>query len=300
MRIRIADKVPLYVWFPLLLLAVSGLGITFLRREIALALANTVGIQQTHAYKDQMTKAFKLSALVLPRAIPKVIHQSWKTVDLPDHFSKFSQSWKRKNPQHSYYLWTDEDNRELVRINYPQYLEFYDSLPQNIMRADLVRALYMHHMGGIYSDLDTWCLKPMDEITDNESILLAYMSMDYDFPHNIPNAWMASVPGHPFHIFFVETMISSYSPDVGPEMVTGPIALKRALEYWNAHSDPVKILRPGVVYVRDWHNLVPEAGPLFDRSCDAQTIDTPATEAKCKEMYPEAAVITFWTHSWGR
>lgn len=249
-------------------------------------------------YNHEFVDSFLYSADPLPSSIPQIIHQSWKSADLPESFIRFSQSWKSKNPGFEYRLWTDEDNDDLVALHYPQFREFYASLPKAIMRADMVRALYLHRHGGVYADLDTWCLRPIDGFIDSEPILLAHMSMDYQFAHDVPNAWMASVPGHPFWVFFVNTMISSYNKDYGAEQATGPVALKRALEFWQHHSLPIKVLRPGIVYLRDWHNFIANAGPIFDRICDGGTIDTEETESNCKKKYPEAAVLTFWAHSW--
>ena len=45
-------------------------------------------------------------------------------------------------------LWTDEDNRKLVLDHYPWFLDTYDALPKPVMKADSVRYLYMHHLGG--------------------------------------------------------------------------------------------------------------------------------------------------------
>lgn len=52
------------------------------------------------------------------------------------------------HPTWEYRLWTDEANRELVREHYPWLLETYDSFPENIMRADTARVLYLHKYGG--------------------------------------------------------------------------------------------------------------------------------------------------------
>ena len=45
-------------------------------------------------------------------------------------------------------LWTDDDNRQLVKEHYPWFLDTYDSLPKPVMKADASRYLYMHHIGG--------------------------------------------------------------------------------------------------------------------------------------------------------
>lgn len=55
---------------------------------------------------------------------------------------------REMHPAWEYKLWTDEANRKLVKEHYPWLLETYDSFPENIMRADTARVLYMHHYGG--------------------------------------------------------------------------------------------------------------------------------------------------------
>lgn len=57
--------------------------------------------------------------------VPKIIHQSWKTVDVTDDFRIWLSSWREANPDHEHWFWTDEDNREMVARYYPQFLETY-------------------------------------------------------------------------------------------------------------------------------------------------------------------------------
>ena len=171
--------------------------------------------------------------------IPHIIHQSWKSYLLPPKFIRWSKSFQKHHPTWTYILWSDQDNEALVRTVYPQYYDTYKGLATNIMRADFVRAMYMHHHGGVYADLDTYCLQPMDAIVARAPVLLAEMSEDGSFLHNIPNAWMASVPGHPFWIFFMELIdyswkVGSRVTREGPEAITGPVMLKRAVDEWNA------------------------------------------------------------------
>lgn len=47
----------------------------------------------------------------------------------------------------------------------------------------------MHQYGGVYADLDTWCLRSMNNITrlfGDSGIVLAMISGDNDFEHDIP------------------------------------------------------------------------------------------------------------------
>ena len=80
--------------------------------------------------------------------IPKLIHQSWSTDELPTKFRKWSSSCRKHNPGWEWVLWTDEDNDELVDRYFPWFLDAYKALPGPISRADVVRNMYMHIFGG--------------------------------------------------------------------------------------------------------------------------------------------------------
>ena len=45
---------------------------------------------------------------VYRKEIPKIIHQTWKTKDLPQNYKKWSNSIKKMHPDWTYILWTDE------------------------------------------------------------------------------------------------------------------------------------------------------------------------------------------------
>lgn len=62
-----------------------------------------------------------------------------------------------------------------------------------------VRVFYMHRFGGMYADLDMEALRDLTPLLkDSTEPVLAYLSDTWTLRHNIPNAWMASPPGHPF------------------------------------------------------------------------------------------------------
>jgi mannosyltransferase OCH1-like enzyme len=78
--------------------------------------------------------------------------------------------------------------------------------------ACLCRYCYMYMLGGVYADLDLEALKPQDALLAGRQAVLAWMGPpDPKFEHNIPNAWMASEPGHPFWV-----MMLFYIMQVGP------------------------------------------------------------------------------------
>ena len=45
----------------------------------------------------------------------------------------------RLNPEWQFVIWTDEDNRELIRLHYPLFLSTYDTYDMGIKRVDAAR-----------------------------------------------------------------------------------------------------------------------------------------------------------------
>ncbi|KAI9095105.1 nucleotide-diphospho-sugar transferase [Phlyctochytrium arcticum] len=253
-----------------------------------------------------------------PSPLPRIIHHSWKTRKIPLLFREWASSWTRVNPTYTRILWTDEMNRKLVKDHYPFALETYDGLPENIQRADMARYFYLHRYGGVYADLDVEALRPMDELFwkhipsdlkgDRPVALLGLMSRDYEFVQNIPNAWMASTPGHSLWMHVVHYIIDRYSRNMNntevlkiPEEMTGPIALKMAFDKYRqdiSDSDPVIQLEPGVIYPMDWHH--------FESGQDIKNVDCWArskafNEKLCRKQLVKrrkAFTVTYWSHSW--
>jgi hypothetical protein len=49
--------------------------------------------------------------------------------------------------------------------------------------------MYLYQYGGVYADLDTWCMRSMNNITQlfgDSGVILAMISGDKDFEHDIP------------------------------------------------------------------------------------------------------------------
>ena len=70
-------------------------------------------------------------------------------------------------------IWYEEDIDKLIDKHYKQYKVFMTIFPNKFWKIDFVRALILHHEGGIYMDLDTVLLnKPNLE----ENMLIGYFS----------------------------------------------------------------------------------------------------------------------------
>eukprot|EP00834_Sanchytrium_tribonematis_P004381 NODE_212_length_12593_cov_0.662638.p6 type:complete len:296 gc:universal NODE_212_length_12593_cov_0.662638:9952-10839(+) len=225
--------------------------------------------------------------------IPMILHQTWKTKSLPDNFFRWRLSWLRNHPHWEHHLWTDLENRQLVKDEYPWLLHFYDNLPKHIQRVDIVRYLYLHKYGGVYADLDFECLKAIDPLLENGNVVLGKISDDDDWLHNIPNAFMASKPNHDFWLFVIHLSISRMSLNFITEDVTGPILIRDAYKLYEEYkSGEIVLLEPGLVYGFDWRKY-------SEFECSSRYLfGVFFDEAKCKERFPDAYSITYWSHSW--
>ena len=85
--------------------------------------------------------------------IPQIIHQSWRTHELPSTLRPLSASWSHLSGWR-HRLWTDDENRALWAAHFPELLDVYDGYARPVQRADATRLLYMHVHGGVYADLD--------------------------------------------------------------------------------------------------------------------------------------------------
>lgn len=81
-------------------------------------------------------------------SIPKLIHQSWSDNELPLKFQEWSDTWRTNHPDWEWVLWTDADNRALVKNHFPWFKDSYEKLNGEIFKADAVRPLYMYAFGG--------------------------------------------------------------------------------------------------------------------------------------------------------
>ena len=222
----------------------------------------------------------------------KIIHQTWKTKQLPDKFVKWSQTCKKKLPGWTYMLWTDDDNRNFIKDHYSFFLKTYDGYDKMIKRVDAVRFFYLYHYGGLYIDLDFECLKDLREIL-KDKIVLGEMG-DGKCEHCIPNAFMYSpYPKMEFWKFCIDRLLEKSGRNEGVEQTAGPVFLKKMykefIRLYPEEKENIEVLPSNYLYPIDWHIQPPMICTQWSKEFD---------EEKCKAMHPDAYAITYWTNSW--
>ena len=162
--------------------------------------------------------------------IPKIVHQSWKTGQIPLKWRSAVESVKHYHPGWDYRLWTDEAMDAHVREHHPEFHPVYAGMARNIMRADAFRYVLMHDLGGMYCDLDYKFLRPYD-YSGCRVLLAAERSIAFgDSRDSVANFIFASEPRHPLWRDAIDDLTRN-PPTIGSYIdvpkATGPGFLNR-------------------------------------------------------------------------
>lgn len=168
----------------------------------------------------------------LAQLIPKIIHQTYKTEDIPEHWRAGQQAVKDLHPDWEYMFWTDESAREFLQNHYAFFLPTYDAYPYPIQRADAIRYFLLYHYGGIYLDLDLTPYRPLTSLIQFPAFACTTA------PTGISNDALGSIPNHPFYKLVINNL-SVYAKSWGSGYITvmyttGPLFLSATwIEYLN-------------------------------------------------------------------
>lgn len=194
--------------------------------------------------------------------IPKRIHQTWKSRDIPQSLHAWIRSWADNHPDWEYWLWTDESARQLVADRFPSLLPIYDGYREPIRRADALRYIVLHEYGGVYADMDMESLRPLDSLTYRYACFIGqepyiHPIMDTNMEGLAINALMACRPKHPFFAELIERLpdfAHMWSPldSAGPHFLTSVyLQYKRTLPQYAADHDNGVYLAPAEYFYPD-------------------------------------------------
>ena len=162
--------------------------------------------------------------------------------------------------------------------------------------ADVIIRVHWHRYGGVYVDLDFESLKPLDSLLDRGKVLLGTQGVNSPPEHSIPNAFMASAPGHPFWMYCFAQMLSAHlGIPIGSyvETTTGPIMLKQALDEYRRSQDDgdVVVLPQEYIFPIVWSD---PATHHQDCNWGASNFSS----AACHSHFEDAYAVTYWAHGW--
>lgn len=150
---------------------------------------------------------------MLKNKIPKIIHQiywdfSFKGKPIRDEWKKASLTWVKHHPKWEHKIWDDKDCLNLIKNDFPWFLETYLGYKYEIQRCDSVRPLILYKYGGLYIDMDTICLKPFDNILTEEKIYLVKSPHNF-IKNSVGNGVIASPKNNNILLEIVKKMIKS-------------------------------------------------------------------------------------------
>ena len=179
-------------------------------------------------------------AAISTPAIPHIVHQTWKSADLPPRFAKWRQAWRTLHPQWDHRFYDDADIRRVIADRAPRWLSVHDRLPRAIQRVDLFRYLIVYLDGGLYADLDMEPHLPSDSLVADASCVFCVefhlgarrqKELGYRLPWQIANCIFAAAPGHEFFAEILDEIGRRASnpviKDADVEDITGPRMLTR-------------------------------------------------------------------------
>ena len=134
--------------------------------------------------------------------IPKIIHQTWKTTDIPDEWKDAVNSCKQINNEFTYILWTHETMDIFVKNNFPDFYKIYKSYKYDIQRCDAFRYLVLYKYGGVYLDMDIICKKNLNNFLHYDLVLTRSSNIEASFT----NSFYMVIPNHPFFKFCIDKL----------------------------------------------------------------------------------------------
>ena len=183
--------------------------------------------------------------------IPKIIHQTYPTRNLPNSILENIGFLQKNNPSWEYRFYDDDDIEQFIKRSFPPAIyQAYSRInpAYGAARADFFRYLLIFRVGGVYLDIKSTALLPLDEVVlpDDEYILShwpnqkgeAFEGWGLDGVEHFPplgefqNWHIAARPEHPFlhHVVgLVMAQIKNYTKNgmgvgkVGVLRTTGPI-----------------------------------------------------------------------------
>jgi len=231
--------------------------------------------------------------------IPKIIHQTWKTNDIPEELTSCVESWKKLNPNWKYILWTDKEMDSFVEKHFPEFYKTYTTYPSGIFRADLFRLLAIYKMGGVYVDLDMKCIKSLDylfaqHIKDRE------IAFSYENPIQSKSLWnidtiyhaifLAAEPKDEILKTIIQHIIKKGANHKTGDVVkvTGPISITESIKKVSLEKIAIlhyKVITPIVdlsmrIKMHPWH------------------IRKTISMVLKNEFYPETCMVHYWYHGY--
>jgi mannosyltransferase OCH1-like enzyme len=163
-------------------------------------------------------------------AIPKIIHQTFKTTDLPFitrwHIARF----KKKNPGYRYEFYDDARIDQFLKDEYgTDILTLYKRINIGAAKADFFRYAVLYKKGGVYIAIDSGINGSLDDFIQADDMAIITREGD---PSLFAQWALVFSPGHSFLKYTIDLVLKNMRENKYPHDVhrmTGPYAYTEAI-----------------------------------------------------------------------
>lgn len=163
-------------------------------------------------------------------SIPKIIHQTFKSSELPFLTRWHISGFRKKNPGYAYEFYDDARIESFLKDEFdPEVFEAYKRINIGAAKADFFRYAVLYKKGGVYVDIDSGINSRLDDFIkpDDQAVITREGNPD------LFAQWaLIYSPGHPFlqktiEIVLENIRLNKYPHDV--HQMTGPSAYTLAI-----------------------------------------------------------------------
>lgn len=144
-------------------------------------------------------------------SIPKRIWQTYKTKALPKEAKECQQSWIAQKDW-DYKLFDDSDILKFMKDHFSsKIVQCFQGFPLGVMRADMWRYCVLYIYGGVYSDVDSVALTPLDQwgIRPQDKLIIGLENETHFCQWTI-----VAVPRHPLLKALIDTIVDDFQKGI--------------------------------------------------------------------------------------
>lgn len=182
--------------------------------------------------------------------IPRTFWRVWMDEEVPARYEAFWQGFKDLHP-----MWTcvTVDSSALPWMR-PHIRKIFDRCTTHAGRSDVVRYEVLYQYGGVYVDCDVECLRPFDDLTEDDTPFAGWEDSNMLCPTVI-----GCPPKHPAMGDLLKQLEPWFNarPYAPPNQSTGPHLFTAV---WG-HRQDVRRLPPDAFYPVHWAHKAQLGGP---------------------------------------
>ncbi|GMM56463.1 hypothetical protein DAKH74_030790 [Maudiozyma humilis] len=204
---------------------------------------------QNHELNPSIAHSLGVDIAAGEPKIPKIIHQVYRTENIPERWKENQESCTRLHPDYEYMLWTDEKAYEFIKEHYSWFLKTFEHYQFPMQRFNAMKYFALYHYGGVYIDLDDQCLRKVDPLLYSAAFVRKAT------PMGISNDIIGARVKHPFFLKLINSLQrynkNWYIPYLTILSSTGPLFVSIVWKRYKIFSSEdvmennvVRILRP--------------------------------------------------------